>query len=584
MRLYDRFALCAVLMLCLLLTATGLRAESFALDTVLNEADVARYAKIFDLQEAGRMRAADREIKALDSDLLMGHVLAQRYLHRTAWRSKYTELRDWLARYGDHPDADRLYRLAIKRRPANHRYPARATYATGAPRIEKPEGSARPPMKRVTREGRRLERKVINRLRNGFTKSAKREISTKRAARLLGQYRLDRLRARLASGYFGHGRDQWALDWATKAAKHSGEWLSEAHWIAGMASWRLGRHAEAAGHFERAATAKDGDAWTHAAGAFWAARSHLVGRRPEQVSTWLAKAAAHPETFYGLIAVRLLGRPTGFDWQLGQDDYAEMNRLMTETPVRRALALAQVGQFEQAERELRGLGRKVTPENARAFLAIAAEGGMPRTAIRLANWFYPNGGGYLGASYPLPGWEPAGGFRVDRALVYALIRQESRFNPKARSRAGARGLMQLMPGTASFVAKDRTYRRGSGRKKLFDPKTNLTLGQSYLEMLRDDALISGDLFKMAAAWNGGPGNLNKWHRDLKHGDDPLLFIESIPARETRRFIERVLTNLWIYRDRLGQDQPSLDAIAANAWPVYIAKDTPTTEVARHVAD
>ena len=92
-------------------------------------------------------------------------------------------------------------------------------------------------------------------------------------------------------------------------------------------------------------------------------------------------------------------------------------------------------------------------------------------------------------------------------------------------------------------------------------KINLTLGQRYIEILLADPKIQGDLFLMAAAWNGGPGNLNKWRRNTDDLNDPLFFIESLPSRETRIFLERVLSNLWIYRNRLGQHAPSLDAIA-----------------------
>jgi soluble lytic murein transglycosylase len=98
------------------------------------------------------------------------------------------------------------------------------------------------------------------------------------------------------------------------------------------------------------------------------------------------------------------------------------------------------------------------------------------------------------------------------------------------------------------------------------------LGQKYIKILLRDKKINGDLFLMATAWNGGPGNLNKWRGSTNHMDDPLFFIESIPSRETRIFIEKILTNLWIYRDRLGQPTPSLDAIAAGQWPVYKAFD------------
>ena len=84
---------------------------------------------------------------------------------------------------------------------------------------------------------------------------------------------------------------------------------------------------------------------------------------------------------------------------------------------------------------------------------------------------------------------------------------------------------------------------------------------------------------MATAWNGGPGNLNKWRRNINHMNDPLFFIESIPSRETRIFIEKVLSNLWIYRLRLGQPTPSLDAIAAGQWPVYKSLDNAPTQLA-----
>ena len=91
------------------------------------------------------------------------------------------------------------------------------------------------------------------------------------------------------------------------------------------------------------------------------------------------------------------------------------------------------------------------------------------------------------------------------------------------------------------------------------------------------------LFLMAAAWNGGPGNLNKWRRNIDDMNDALFFIESLPSRETRIFIERVLTNLWIYRDRLGQDAPSLDAVASGAWPSYFAQGSGIVKSAQEVA-
>jgi soluble lytic murein transglycosylase-like protein len=169
---------------------------------------------------------------------------------------------------------------------------------------------------------------------------------------------------------------------------------------------------------------------------------------------------------------------------------------------------------------------------------------------------------------------------IDRSLILALIRQESGFNPKAKSHRGARGLMQLMPRTASFVARDRRL-HGSKRNRdtLFDPEKNVSLGQKYIDILMKDKRIKGDLFRMVTAWNGGPGNLNKWTRKIKHNDDALLFIESIPSRETRIFVERVLTNYWIYQARFNNPTPSLDLVAAGKWPTYQSAGDSDVEVA-----
>ena len=204
---------------------------------------------------------------------------------------------------------------------------------------------------------------------------------------------------------------------------------------------------------------------------------------------------------------------------------------------------------------------------------------MPALAMRLGNLLAENGSSrYDSTAYPVPKLTARNGIPIDKALILAFIRQESGFNPNAKSRAGARGLMQLMPRTASFVERDRSYRR-SGAKALFNPETNIEIGQKYIDLLRSDDGIGDDLFMIVAAWNGGPGNLVKWRRKLKHQDDPLLFIETIPLRETRIFIEHVLTNLWIYRSRLGQPTPSLDAVAAGDWPVYKPMQSPPLELA-----
>ena len=81
---------------------------------------------------------------------------------------------------------------------------------------------------------------------------------------------------------------------------------------------------------------------------------------------------------------------------------------------------------------------------------------------------------------------------------------------------------------------------------------------------------------MAAAYNAGPGPMLRWQARPEYRDDPLLFLESLPSRETRVFVQRVLTNYWVYRMRLGQATPDLDRLASGRWPVYVALDAPPT--------
>jgi len=557
-----------------------------ALPSVLSAEDAERYRTIFALQEKGAWAKADRKIKKLLDRVLMGHVLAQRYLHPTKYRSKYKELKTWLAQYADHHYAKQLYKLALKRRPANFKYPDKPKLGRGLYQASTSSDAVdKPKRKHLNRDQRRrvarLKVTIKSHLRKGHTLAVKKLIQTAEVKKLFDAYNMDWAYGRLAKGYFMAGRDQWAVEWAEKAAKRSGKYQSSLHWTAGLAQWRLGQLDKAAEHFELSAQ-YDTAPWSHSASAFWAARAHLNSRRPERVMALLEQAAEHPRTFYGMLASKLLGREPKFNWDMPPMDGTEVQALMQHQGGRRALALLQIGENELAEKEMRQTARLAPRKLSHGMLAIAAHTGMAELTMRLDAMMHPGGGGFDGAAYPLPSWQPSDGFKVDRALIYALVRQESRFNPKAKSGVGARGLMQLMPGTASFVARDRTL-RWNKRSQLFEPEFNLKLGQKYISILLNNNKIEGDLFLMATAWNGGPGNLNKWRRNIDDMNDALFFIESLPSRETRIFIERVLTNLWIYRNRLGQDAPSLDAVASGAWPIYSAQGSGVTQQAQEVA-
>jgi len=505
-------------------------------------------------------------------------------MHPTKYRSKYKELKDWMAAYADHPSAGTIYKLALRRRPANWKRPAPPDVLPDAGVLQ-----YRPSFQRIhipgksrsssdKRKARSLRHQIKRALRRGHTLTAKRLITDRNSKRLLSAAEYDEARVGLAKGYFIDGRDDWGLQWALPALKRSGAYLPEGHWTAGLLLWRAEKYAEAAQHFEAAANNPKISDWMGSASAFWAARAYMAAHQPNAVTGLLNQAAQHPRTFYGMLATRLLGRDLPFKWTPPTFKGDTLKQLSENPRGRRAIALMQLGDNIRAESEIKGLIRGADRTMLEGIHALAARGNMASVAVRLDTLLYPDGGGYDGAAYPIPDYIPVDGFSVDRALVYALIRQESRFNPKAKSWAGARGLMQLMPRTAKFVARS-TGMRLRERSKLYTPETNLELGQRYIEMLLAESDVSMNLFKLAVAWNGGPGNLRKWKRRTKYLDDPIFFIESIPSFETRTFVERVLTNFWIYRHRLGQDTPSLDAVARGEWPLYEAMGPGDSEIA-----
>lgn len=344
----------------------------------------------------------------------------------------------------------------------------------------------------------------------------------------------------------------------------------ESSWLAGLAAWRLEEFHQAARHFADVAHGRKVDDWRRAAGGFWAARAFMRSNQPAQVNRYFSIAAGYPRTFYGLLATRALGLEPKLNWRIPQLDKAAIERIASLPAGRRALALLQVGENDLAEQELRALAEGANRELTQSILAVAAETGMAELLYRLGNKVRDADGlPYDTALYPLPSWRPLGGFGLDRALIFGVMRQESQFRTDALSPAGARGLMQIMPATASFISKDKSL-EGGKRDQLYNAEFNIKLGQQYIDHLLDQKEIAGNLFLLAAAYNGGIGNVARWRREMDLHDDPLMFIESIPFAETRLYVERVLTNIWMYRIRLDQPAPSLDRLAAGKWPDYRA--------------
>ncbi len=546
----------------------GREARVAPLPRPLSADDAALYSRIFKMQAAGQWAAADREMGKLKDDLLKGHLLAARYLS-SGYRPKYQELRAWMAENADLPQSEAIYKLATAKGVKGFgalKPPVRgALKGTGIDTSDEGanwEGatysadSGSPKAKALKTKFRQLLRQD-----NGAAALA---LLTGREAAALSSLDVDEMKTLMAADHFAGGRDAEAAVWAAQAAERSGVELPSANWIAGLAQWRMGKPELARKHFEAVANADSESSWMVSAGAFWAARANLVSRRPEVVNHWLEIAATYPRTFYGMLARQTLGYETLFSWESPPFTESDADLLMRAPGTRRALALVQVGQTDLAEEELRKTYPRATKALRQSMMVMAHAGDMPSLAVRLGG-MTP---GLLNdaAAYPLPDWSPKGGWQVDKALVYAFVRQESSFNPNAKSGAGASGLMQLMPATAVAIGGR------AARDNLHVPEANLALGQKYLSKLMSEDPVNGNLLMLAAAYNAGPGKLGQWLAAIKHNDDPLLFIEALPSRETRTFVERVMTNFWIYRSRMGQTSPSLDAVATGAWPLYEGMD------------
>jgi soluble lytic murein transglycosylase-like protein len=305
--------------------------------------------------------------------------------------------------------------------------------------------------------------------------------------------------------------------------------------------------------------------------AFWAARVYLVQMRPQLVSRYL-RLAASGRDFYGLLARGILGRPLadGAEPIAFEDEVLEL--VLRQPGARRAIALGQIGEFGQAEREIRKLAARAAPELMAGLVALAKSLDLPAAQMRLAQSLGRSDGRYdLSALFPVPSWRPASGYTLDRALVFAFMRAESAFDPRAESHAGARGVMQVMPATARYIAARAELERPHA-SALFEPETSILLGQAYLEHLLQRPSIGDNLIFLAVAYNAGPGRVQQWRETLGIEDDPLLFLESIPLREPRVYVKKVLTNYWSYRARFGQARPSLGALATGRWPTYRALD------------
>jgi len=535
------------------------------LPTVLDGDDRDRYRRIFQAQAGGQFAQADAELAQLKDKTLLGYVGAQRLLN-PGYPAKFAELAAWLQEYNDHPDAPAVYKLAVARRTPGSGEITPASFVgftQGSPSF----AAARTVRGADAAQAADLRARLQHMADDGGFNAAFALLDRKSTVDVLGPQEVELWRGRMRTRAL-EADPQRGLQVPIETALPP-----DANWTAGLQAFKRGNYTEAARRFEAVADAAPDRAssWTLSAGSFWAGRANLLAGNPQKFAPFLKRAALHGRTFHGLIAQKTLGMRIEPDWTVPALDRRRADVLKGDRAGRRALALLQLGAATAAERELFAASIDADPQYIETVLALAQKASMPSLAVKVgnANWDQRHTiKGYDGAMYPMPPWQPTGGWSLDRALVWGFMRQESAFNPKARSVVGAMGLMQLMPSTARLVSNRYAPETAGGNP--YEPSTNVALGQAYLVSLLSD--VDNNLVRTAAGYNGGPGNVMRWDNALNAGQDPLLYIVSIPLNETRDFVQRVLANYWLYQIRLGQPTSSLDQIAAHEWPRYQAQD------------
>lgn len=542
----------------------SLGTQRVALPQPLAPSEAARIRRIFALQAKNDIPAALAEFEQVSDTMLLPDILADRYLAGGA-RPNQADLTAWLAQYRDLPDAAAIHALLATQSP---KIAAAMPMPAAIPSLPTAvSGDDVEPFERLFPRYISLDRAVHEVARTSPDQALAIISRTRGMTRVYSA----QLRAEIAQIVFAQGGDEAALRLAIAADRQAGAEVGLAPFIAGLAEWRMGRPDRAEAWFKSAFAAKFLQPGQRAGAAFWAARAIKEQQRDSEYHAWLRRAAESGRTFYGLLARRALGdtlRPSQSiaSLTLGEADVEAVDE--TEAG-HRAFALLQVGQDARAAAELQLLWSQTRDKAgfSRSIMLVARQAGLTTLAGQFARLFEP-------APVHLPDHRlrPKGGFRTDPALVYALARLESNFDPLAVSRAGARGLMQLMPSTVDFIIGKNLS------QELHDPSVSLDLGQRYLTMLAQYDLIGGDLIRLLASYNSGPGSLGKWIGSIHHNGDPLLFMESVPNDETRGYIPRALAYTWLYAAELHLPSPSLDELAAGSWPRF--RGDPAAVIAR----
>ncbi|MDB6181746.1 lytic transglycosylase domain-containing protein [Paracoccus fistulariae] len=364
------------------------------------------------------------------------------------------------------------------------------------------------------------------------------------------QMRVDYARLAMRNGDWARAEKLAAPHYLTPDNKH----YPDLEWLAGFAALHQQAPDRAIAHFLHLETVV-GSAISTARALYWQARAHEDLGNDRAAAEAYARAAAMPGVYYGQLAAEKIGAQMPAEYAVAGRAVQTLpdwrgSDLSQSTAFEAGLWLLATGRPDEAQRFFLHLSETADPEDIGRMARLMIEAGAPWHGLRLSKRAADQGVIYPAAHFPLTGLESAD-LGLPPELVLSIARQESEFNHTVRSHVGARGLMQLMPGTAEEMARKLRLPYQPARLTT-DPAYNAQLGAAYLQGLKDRFGSSTAL--IASGYNAGPGRPARWlgdFGDLRREADPVDWVELIPFDETRNYVMRVTEAMPIYRARIS---------------------------------
>jgi len=307
-------------------------------------------------------------------------------------------------------------------------------------------------------------------------------------------------------------------------------------------------------------------------GNYWAGRAALAAGHVQEANSYFERAAAYPELFYGQLALERLGRsvtPPQQSVAASIATPAQRSAFASNRIVQAVRMLQQAGSVAERTQFTRALAESLDNDTDRALaVELGQQLGRQDLPVWVARMARVKGSMfYVRQAYPTLGSTVSPGIW---SLAHGISRQESSFDPYVVSHAGARGLMQLMTGTAAEQAGKMGVSY-DGYRLISDPNYNVMIGSAYFQRMLNN--WNGSVPLAVAAYNAGSGNVNKWinrYGDPRSQVDMLKWIEAIPYVETKAYVQRVIENTVVYDSMRGTSEQQTALHVSR----YLGKDRP----------